>query len=79
MAEMPRRAMSSTRDVEALYQDVLARRVKQKSDGRFWRDVMAGYGSLRRDARRCDSAARVLLEQGRVQVTEDGTLVEIDV
>lgn len=73
------RAMQSARDVEALYQDVLAGRVKQKSDGRFWRDVMSGYGTLRRDARRCDTAARVLLEQGRVRVAEDGSVVPVNV
>ena len=77
MSRSPR-VMASPRDVEALYQDVLAGRVRRTPDGRFWRDVMAGYGSLRRDARRCDTAVRVLQEQNRIQVTEDGVVTPIN-
>lgn len=65
---------STGRDIEQLFAAVQAGQVRHR-DGRFWRDVKGGYGPMKSNQVRCDVGIRILQEQERITVQDDGTVV----
>lgn len=68
------RAMSAPRQVEQLYEAVVAGKVRIV-DGRFWVETPRRTPNSKGDRKRCDTAARVLINQGRIEVNEEGMVV----
>ena len=71
------RAMSAPRQVEQLYEAVKAGKVRIV-DGRFWVETPRRTANSRGDRKRCDTAARVLIRQQRITVTDEGMVVICD-